>query len=239
MDKIYSRPRIRLPKIQILHNNRTIKSSKAKKILIIIAIMIITIITFTIVLNSVMPIFEKICRDKAKGIATMVTNQKATEVMAIYEYSDIIKIHKDSNDNITMIESNIVNINKIISDVAIYIQDELDNAENQDISIKLGSITGINMLSGMGPDIPIKISAVGNIETDFRSEFINQGINQTLHRVYLDIVCEVTILTPYKTLNETIKNQLIIAENIIVGNIPLTYYNLEGLDNDNLVDMVE
>ena len=59
-----------------------------------------------------MPIFEKICRDKAKGIATMVTNQKATEVMAIYEYSDIIKIHKDSNDNITMIESNIVNINK-------------------------------------------------------------------------------------------------------------------------------
>ena len=239
MDKIYSRPRIRLPKIHILHNNRTIKSSKAKKILIIIAIMIITIITFTIVLNSVMPIFEKICKDKAKGIATMVTNQKATEVMAIYEYSDIIKIHKDSNDNITMIESNIVNINKIISDVAIYIQDELDNAENQDISIKLGSITGINMLSGMGPDIPIKISAVGNIETDFRSEFINQGINQTLHRVYLDIVCEVTILTSYKTLNETIKNQLIIAENIIVGNIPSTYYNLEGLDNDNLVDMVE
>ena len=239
MDKIYSRPRIRLPKIQILHNNRTIKSSKAKKILIIIAIMIITIITFTIVLNSVMPIFEKICKDKAKGIATMVTNQKATEVMAIYEYSDIIKIHKDSNDNITMIESNIVNINKIISDVAIYIQDELDNAENQDISIKLGSITGINMLSGMGPDIPIKISAVGNIETDFRSEFINQGINQTLHRIYLEVICNVKVLTPFKDIERKITNRILLAENVIVGHIPDNYYNLEGLNKSDAMEVVE
>ncbi len=237
MDKIYSRPRIKFP--QIHSSNRGIKPIKIKKFSIIIWIMTIAVITFSVILNSIMPIFERLCIDKAKAVATTVTNQKATEVMNTYEYSDIVKIHKDDNNNITMIESNIVNINKIISDVALYIQDALNDSKKQDVSIKLGSITGINIFSGMGPDIPIEISTIGNIETDFRSEFISQGINQTLHRVYLDIVCEVSILTPFKTINETINNQLIIAENIIVGNIPSTYYNLEGMQNDNLLDVLQ
>lgn len=239
MDKIYSRPRIRLPKIYVANNNRGIKSSKVKKISTIIAIMTIAIIEFGFILNSITPIFEKLCTDKAKGVATMITNQKATEVMKVYEYSDIIKIHKDENNNITMIESNIVNINKIISDVAIYIQEALNNSNNEDISIKLGSMTGIKIFSGVGPDVPIQISTAGNIETDFRSEFINKGINQTLHRVYLDIVCEVSILTPFNTINQTIKNQLIIAENIIVGHIPETYYNLEGITKDDSMEVIQ
>lgn len=94
-----------------------------------------------------------------------------------------------------------------------------------------GSFTGISLLAGRGPGIKIKISSVGNVETDLKSEFISQGINQTLHRVYLQVKCEVSILTPFENITRDITNQVLIAENVIIGKIPSTYYNLEGIEN--------
>ena len=95
------------------------------------------------------------------------------------------------------------------------------------------------MLSGKGPGVPIRISSIGNVETDLRSEFKEQGINQTLHRVYLQVVCEVSILTPYNDITEKISNQVLIAENVIVGRIPNTYYNLEGMNTNSAIEVIE
>ena len=91
----------------------------------------------------------------------------------------------------------------------------------------------------MGPDITIKMMTDGNVITDLKSEFKEAGINQTLHRVYLEVVCNVTILTPYETITETITNQVLLIEEVIVGNIPDAYYNLQGLNEDQLIDMVD
>ena len=91
----------------------------------------------------------------------------------------------------------------------------------------------------MGPDITIKMMTDGNVITDLKSEFKEAGINQTLHRVYLEVVCNVTILTPYETITETITNQVLLIEGVIVGNIPDAYYNLQGLNDDQLIDMVD
>lgn len=79
----------------------------------------------------------------------------------------------------------------------------------------------------------------GNVLTDLKSEFTEAGINQTLHRVYLEVVCNVTVLTPYETITESITNQVLLIEGVIVGNIPDAYYNLEGLNSDQMIDMVE
>ena len=91
----------------------------------------------------------------------------------------------------------------------------------------------------MGPDIKIKMMTDGNVITDLKSEFKEAGINQTLHRVYLEVVCNVTILTPYETITETITNQVLLIEGVIVGNIPDAYYNLQRLNEDQLIDMVD
>ena len=72
-----------------------------------------------------------------------------------------------------------------------------------------------------------------------KSEFTAQGINQTLHRVYLQVVCEVSVLTPYNNITEKIINQVLIAENVIVGEIPNTYYNIEGSDSSTAIEVME
>lgn len=79
----------------------------------------------------------------------------------------------------------------------------------------------------------IRISSIGSVETDLKSEFSSQGINQTLHRVFLDVKCKVAILTPFQNIEKEITNQVLLIENVIVGNIPDTYYNLEGLNPES------
>lgn len=103
-----------------------------------------------------------------------------------------------------------------------------------------GSFTGFKMLAGRGPGVKIRISSVGDVETDLKSEFSAQGINQTLHRVYLQVKCEVNILTPFDNISREITNQVLLMENVIVGNIPSTYYNLEGMNgNSDALEVIE
>ena len=236
MALLYSRPRIKLPKLFVYKNGNRNSNNKLKKIITIFILVIFMNIT---IIKAINPVFNKLCEDKAKAKATLICNRETSEVIKNYNYSDFVIVHMDKNQNIKMLEANMVNINKVISDIAEKIQNEVNNQKGEDIYISAGSFTGINLFSGRGPNIPIRIIPVGNIKTEFKSEFIEKGVNQTLHRLYLEIYCEVSILTPFNTIDETINNQFIIAENIIVGNIPTTYYNLEGMDKSEAMQIMQ
>lgn len=238
MHKIYSRPRIRVPKI-ILNGGLNTNNPKRRKMVRIILILTIAFSIVKISLDAVYPIFDTLCENRAKSIATIVSNEQATNVMKEYSYEDLFSIEKDAEGNVTMIKSNVIPINEIISDIPIKIQNEINNKGRENIEIALGSFTGFKLLAGRGPGVKIRISCIGNVETDLKSEFIAQGINQTLHRVYLEVRCNVAILTPFKDIKKEIVNQVLLMENVIVGNVPNTYYNLEGLNSGDSLEVVE
>lgn len=241
MHKIYSRPRIRMPKLIMQSRSIGIKQNKnIGKTLKVLMIMAIAILTAKTILSAVLPIFDTLCENRAKSIATIVSNEQATNVMKQHPYDELFTIEKDVNGNIAMIKYNIVPVNEIISDVANKIQEDINKRGRENIEIALGSFTGFKLLAGRGPGVKIVISSIGNVETDLKSEFISKGINQTLHRVYLNVKCEINILTPFNSISKEITNQVLLVENVIVGNIPNTYYNLEGLDNkSDALDIIE
>ena len=108
------------------------------------------------------------------------------------------------------------------------------------LKLRFGSFTGLKLMSGKGPGIKIRISTIGNVKTDLKSEFVSKGINQTLHRIYLQVDCEVSILTPFDDITQSISNQVLLAEKVIIGNIPNTYYNLEGINTkSDALEIVE
>ena len=135
MHKIYSRPRIRIPKVLI--NGEGINNHKNKKITKIIIILIIAFSTVKIVLDAVYPIFDTLCEAKAKSIATIVSNEQATNVMKEHSYDELFTLEKDNNNNITMVISNVLAINEIISDVAVKIQEDIDNRGRENIEIAI------------------------------------------------------------------------------------------------------
>ena len=136
MNKIYSRPRIRIPKIFFQARNE-IKNKKARKLIKVFLVVMIAFLTVKFSLDSVLPIFDTLCENEAKSIATIVSNEQATNVMREHSYDELFTIEKDAEGNITMIKSNVVPINEIISDVANKIQIELDNKGRDNIEIAM------------------------------------------------------------------------------------------------------
>ena len=133
-EKIFSRYKIKLPKLNkiIIKDNK-----KLSKIIRIIAILVIAIIVFKIAVEATIPIIDEQCKTMAKSIATKISNEQATNVMANYEYEDFCEVIKDENDNIKMIGVNMITINEVISDIPILIQEELEKEENSTFNIKL------------------------------------------------------------------------------------------------------
>jgi len=127
------------------------QSKKAKKIATLLMILIIAFSTVKLILDAVLPIFDTLCQNRAKSIATVVSNEQATNVMKQHTYDELFSVQKDKNGNITMIKSNVIPINEIISDVANKIQEEIDAKGRENIQIALGSFTGFKMLAGRGP----------------------------------------------------------------------------------------
>ena len=230
IEKIYSRNRIKFN--GFLNNKNNKKIDKKYSFLFNVVIIILTAtITFRALLGAINPILNRLCMDEAKNIATKISNEQASLIMNKYKYEDIITIVRDDNGNIKMLQTNIKSVNELTSDIPNNIVSALKSEENSNISIYLGSILGLKILSAQGPKINVRIANVGNVETSLESQFVEQGINQTLHRIYLEIVCEVSILTPYDTISEKITNQVLIAESVIVGNVPDAYYNIQTNDS--------
>lgn len=219
--KIYSRPRFIFSNQSYNNKNKTNKN--INQIIPIIAIILIAIITFYVITKAINPIINELCIDKAKNIATQISNEEATLIMDKYAYDDLITIVRDNNGNIKMLQTNTKNINQILSDIPINMIERFEENNETYVYISSGSILGLKIFSAVGPKIHFKIANLGNVETKLESDFKAQGINQTLHRIYLILTCEVTILTPYDTIKQKIENQVLIAESVIVGTVPEFY----------------
>ena len=216
MEKIYSRKKINL----------------SKEYKLVLAVLITAILTVCYLVKTIGPTFNQLCLNEAKSVATQIVHETIDEVMEKYGYNDLVTLVKDKEGKIVSMQANIAIINKIISQISLKIQDKIDNTPNRDIYIRLGSFTGIKLLSGRGPKVPIRISSIGNINTEVMSEFTSTGINQSIHRIFTNITCKIEVLTPFNTISNE-KEKIILAENVIIGNIPENYLDIGKLLGEN------
>lgn len=133
-EKIFTRYKIKIPNFKF----DKIKNSKnSRKVIKIGSILIIAFIVVRSVINAVMPIIDEQCKNMARSIATKISNEEATKVMANYRYEDFCNIIKDEDNNIKMISVNMITINEVISDIPIRMQEELEKEENNTFTLKL------------------------------------------------------------------------------------------------------
>jgi len=233
MESIYSRKRIKIPKMDGLYTN----NKNAKKFFSIFIIILIAIFTFYGLLKSVGPIFEGLAIERAREIGTNIMNNASNKVLNSTDYKEIVKI--EENNGSKVLKTDVVVINKIASDIALEAEKQLSDLEKENIKIPIGAIFGSRLLSGSGPSVNIKVIPAGNILTEVKNEFESKGINQTVYRIYLELTCKVSIVTQYKTIEDEIVNQVLLVETVIVGNVPTSYYNLQGIDQSDAIDIIE
>lgn len=158
MEKIYSRRRIHLPKI-----------NRVKIIfIVIISIIVGSIISFVV---AAYPIFVATCENRATSIGISVSTDEVIKVMKDYKYEDLVSIERKDTGEISMVKARVIPINEMISKITANIKKEIDKQDQVYVSINLGAVTGFSGLSEIGPKFRIKMEAAGNVIAKLNSEF--------------------------------------------------------------------
>ena len=143
-------------------------------------------------------------------------------------YERIVYFEKDLDGRITALKTNMSEVNRLKTDILGLINDEILALDTSDIGIPLGSLFFPEFLSGRGPAIPVHILSIRNSDAVFQSKFTEAGINQTLHQLTMDVSVDVAILVLGGTEIFTVSSQVVVAETIIVGQVPDTFLQTGG-----------
>ena len=143
-------------------------------------------------------------------------------------YDRIVYFEKDLNGKITALKTNMSEANRLRTEILDLINEEILALDSADIGIPLGSLFLPEFLSGKGPVIPVRILSIRNSDAKFVSEFSQAGINQTLHRLNMEITVDVAVLVLGETNSYAVSSQVVVAETIIVGDVPQTFLQNGG-----------
>ena len=144
------------------------------------------------------------------------------------EYDRIVYFEKDISGKITALKTNINEVNMLKTDTLNIINDEILATDHSEIGIPFGSLFLPELLSGKGPQIPVKILSIRNSDATFESVFVNAGINQTMHQIRMCVLVDVAVLVLGETLIFTVGSEVVIAETVIVGAVPDTFLQIGG-----------
>ncbi len=187
----------------------------------------------------VRPIIEKTAAYQSKVLATRIINDTVYSELenGDYEYEDLVTVTYNFDNSVSAIESNMVGINKIKAKITKGVNDELTKIDQHDLSLALGTVSGFTSLYNQGPLIPVKVQPEGYVETSLISAFQSAGINQTLHRILLTVNVDISAIIPGYTASATVETTFVIAETVIVGNVPGAYTHVIS-GNDDLIGLI-
>lgn len=145
------------------------------------------------------------------------------------QYDRIVYFEKDLNGKITALKTNMSEVNRLKTSILNIINDEILAMDTTDLGIPLGSLVLPEVMSGRGPQIPIQVMSISNSDAGFESYFTQAGINQTLQKLTMTIIVDVSILVLGRTESFTVSSEVVVAETIIVGQVPDTFFQTGGI----------
>jgi sporulation protein YunB len=200
------------------------KGIKFKKItFIIIAIIIIFNLIVYFFDSRVFPSVLQISEVTVKAKTTEIINETSIELFDDeFKYNEMIIVEKDSQDNITLIRVNTVKLNELTSKLSLECNRKLVEMGDVGIDVPLGWVSNNSAFYHLGPKIKVKVEPIGNMKVTYDSKFESAGINQTRHKIYLNLEAKIRIIVPLHSQNIEVVCEIPIAETILPGKIPST-----------------
>ena len=168
------------------------------------------------------PLIKSVAATQAQIVSTNAINEAINDKIneLNINYNDIISFNKGDNGKILALSTNMRQVNQLKSVITLAVQNKISSIEKRKIKIPIGTLTGTEIFNGRGPKVSLKVSMSGSVITNFRSEFLGAGINQTLHRIYLDISISIFALIPGYPVTTAVQTTALIGETVIVGEVP-------------------
>lgn len=183
----------------------------------------VLLFAFVVLLNvQLHPIFESVTTNQARIKSVDTINNAVAEELKNngVAYTDLVTVERSDSGEVLAITTNMVKMNELKAVIISDVQDQLGDDSHKDVGIPLGTLLGGDFLHGYGPNIPLRITLSGNVNADFKSTFESAGINQTKHRITLNIHTSVYSFIPGFDATTEVDTNIPVAETIIVGQVP-------------------
>lgn len=208
-------------------DRKRIRSRRFATILIVLALMVISfLVLFELKIG---PIVKQIALARVTYLAGKVINDAINEQIELdyNQFEDLIIFHKTSDGLITAYTPNYGKINLLKVNITDNVLDRINQLDTTVLNIPIGNIINGEILSGVGPRIPVKLLPIATAETKFATAFTSAGINQTRHQILVEVTVYISVVLPGMRAASEVTSQVSVAETIIVGNVPNTYTYLE------------
>lgn len=197
---------------------------------ILLAVLLVLCLGFLMLRSRYRDVIRDLAETQVKNTTSDLTNDAIAKQIAegVIQYDRIVYFEKDLDGRITALKTNMSEVNRLKTDILNLINDEILALDTSDIGIPLGSLFLPELLSGKGPAIPVHILSIRNSDAVFSSAFSQAGINQTLHQLTMVVSVDVAVLVLGQTSSFTVNSEVVVAETVIVGDVPSTFLQTGG-----------
>lgn len=179
--------------------------------------------------EKLLPVLETVAVSQTTNLMTQVINAAVDDRLLEDDmsYADFVTVSTDREGRVTSLTSNTAANSRFKRQVVETVIRQFETLDKDALAVPLGTLMSQPLLFGAGPCIRVEVGSVGDVTADYSHSFTSAGVNQTLHRVCLDIAATVYLFLPGEVLPVSVTSSVCVAETVIVGEIPDTYLNLE------------
>lgn len=211
------------------------KTTKSKLSYFIVFTVFFVFLIFIITDAQLRPLMTKYAEYNGRIAATKIISTSVYNALNDddFTYETLVKVTKNNTGYVSSIESNMAVINRLQATITYNINNDFKSLEKERFTVASGTLTGVNFMNGRGPDVTFMLEPVGYVDSKLISKFTPAGVNQTQHQIILEVQGKVSAIMPgFQTDFDVVMNYLI-AETVVVGDIPESYTYITGDNRDN------
>ncbi|MBO5910117.1 MAG: sporulation protein YunB [Clostridia bacterium] len=202
---------------------KTSRKSLIKPLFILVVFFCICIWYYMLIL---VPIIKTYCTAKINSLTEQALNVAVSNVLnSSINYDNIMTINYAPSGEINFISANQYMINTITREIIKDANERIKSIDEDYVNIPIGTLTGIAIFNGRGVRVKLSASPVAIVGSSFDSNFISVGINNTLHKIYLNVIARIELNLPVKRQTINVSQQVLLCESVIVGKVPNVYLN--------------
>ncbi len=185
--------------------------------------------SFYIVDFRIRPTLSQLAEAKARQIATRAINEAVrSHISPNIRYQNLIILNFDKEGKVSFMQPNTSEINRISAEAALAVQNRVKDLPQQVIKIPMGQILGLKMLSGLGPEIPVRVQPIGVVTSFIEDSFDVAGINQIRHRIFVTVTATIKMVVPFVNRQVRISSKVPLVEAVVMGEVPNIYVGSGG-----------
>lgn len=193
-----------------------------KAVVFIVFIFFIILLFMSCIDNKVFDIVIEISHMKSKLLANEMINQSVKNTIQKMNIASS-DFFIDNASDLNSISANTILINDFCANVSDEITKQLMEISDERIKVPLGSATGIDFFSNMGPEIPFSLRPEGTTEVDYETGFESVGINQVNFKIWINVNLVVQIVNPLRKEKMILTRKIMLVDTVISGQVPNQY----------------